>query len=102
MGYGLVTEMLWRECAWDNGVGIDPAYRKVCGLFDKLDQNTGGAGLGLTITWRQRRLVENSPRAEIACVLTAAHLGNLATVNQNSVMDWMTWMNCFSSAGLTT
>jgi len=34
----------------DNGIGIDPKYHeKVFGLFDKLDQNTEGTGVGLTI-----------------------------------------------------
>ena len=34
----------------DNGIGIDPKYHeKVFDLFDKLDQNTEGTGVGLTI-----------------------------------------------------
>lgn len=40
----------------DNGVGIDPRYHeKVFGLFDKLDQNTDGTGVGLAIV---KRIVE--------------------------------------------
>ncbi len=37
----------------DNGMGIDPSYhRKIFGLFDQLDPNAGGAGLGLTLIER--------------------------------------------------
>jgi PAS domain S-box-containing protein len=40
----------------DNGIGIDPAYHeRVFGLFDKLDQNTEGSGVGLAIV---KRIVE--------------------------------------------
>ena len=40
----------------DNGVGIDPAYReKVFGLFDQLDPEAEGTGVGLAIV---KRIVE--------------------------------------------
>ncbi|MEM7585949.1 MAG: 7TM-DISM domain-containing protein [Acidobacteriota bacterium] len=40
----------------DNGVGIDPAYHEtVFGLFDQLDPNDGGTGIGLALV---RRIVE--------------------------------------------
>ncbi len=40
----------------DNGTGIDPEYHeKVFGLFDRLDDKTDGAGVGLAIV---RRIVE--------------------------------------------
>jgi signal transduction histidine kinase len=40
----------------DNGVGIDPKYHeKVFGLFDKLEPNTEGTGVGLAIV---KRIVE--------------------------------------------
>jgi len=40
----------------DNGVGIDPRYHeKIFGLFDKLDPNTDGTGIGLAIV---KRIVE--------------------------------------------
>ena len=40
----------------DNGVGIEPKYQeKVFGLFEKLDRNVGGTGLGLALV---RRIVE--------------------------------------------
>jgi signal transduction histidine kinase len=40
----------------DNGIGIDPAYHpKVFGLFEKLDANSEGAGVGLTLV---RKIVE--------------------------------------------
>ena len=40
----------------DNGVGIDPAYHeKVFGLFDRLDAETEGTGVGLAVA---RRVVE--------------------------------------------
>jgi len=40
----------------DNGIGIDPLYHeKVFGLFDKLDQQTEGAGVGLALV---KRIVE--------------------------------------------
>jgi len=40
----------------DNGIGIDPQYHgKVFGIFDKLDPDSPGAGLGLSLV---RRIVE--------------------------------------------
>jgi PAS domain S-box-containing protein len=40
----------------DNGIGIAPEYaEKVFGIFEKLDRNTGGVGMGLTMV---RRIVE--------------------------------------------
>jgi len=37
----------------DNGIGIDPAYReKVFGLFDKLDRQSEGTGIGLALVKR--------------------------------------------------
>ncbi len=40
----------------DNGIGIDPIYhKKIFNLFDKLDQNISGSGVGLTIV---KRVVE--------------------------------------------
>lgn len=40
----------------DNGVGIEPQYQeKVFGLFEKLDQNVEGSGLGLALV---KRIVE--------------------------------------------
>jgi len=40
----------------DNGIGIDPAYHeKVFGLFNKLDANTEGTGIGLALV---KRIVE--------------------------------------------
>jgi len=40
----------------DNGIGIDPAYHeKVFGLFERLDPQTDGTGIGLAIV---RRVVE--------------------------------------------
>lgn len=40
----------------DNGVGMDPRYQdKVFGLFEKLDQNSKGTGVGLAIV---KRIVE--------------------------------------------
>jgi signal transduction histidine kinase len=40
----------------DNGIGIDPRYReKIFGLFEKLDQQTDGTGIGLALA---RRIVE--------------------------------------------
>ena len=40
----------------DNGMGIDPRYRqKVFDLFDKLDRNTDGTGIGLALV---KRIVE--------------------------------------------
>jgi signal transduction histidine kinase len=40
----------------DNGIGIDPRYHeKIFGLFEKLDQQTEGSGVGLTIA---KRIVE--------------------------------------------
>jgi PAS domain S-box-containing protein len=40
----------------DNGVGIEPEYRdKVFGLFEKLDRNSEGTGLGLALV---KRIVE--------------------------------------------
>jgi len=40
----------------DNGVGIDPAYHeKIFGLFNKLDTNTEGTGIGLALV---KRIVE--------------------------------------------
>ncbi len=41
----------------DNGVGIDPRYQeRIFGLFDKLDQDTEGSGIGLSIV---KRIVES-------------------------------------------
>lgn len=41
----------------DNGVGIDPSYQeRIFGLFDKLDQDTDGSGIGLSIV---KRIVES-------------------------------------------
>jgi PAS domain S-box-containing protein len=40
----------------DNGIGIAPEYsEKVFGIFEKLDRNTSGVGMGLTMV---RRIVE--------------------------------------------
>ncbi|MCH7945955.1 MAG: histidine kinase, partial [Armatimonadetes bacterium] len=40
----------------DNGMGIDPRYsQKVFELFDKLDRNTEGSGIGLALV---KRIVE--------------------------------------------
>lgn len=40
----------------DNGMGIDSSYhQKIFRLFDKVDQHSGGSGLGLTLA---RRIVE--------------------------------------------
>jgi len=40
----------------DNGIGIDPQYHdRIFGLFEKLDQETKGSGVGLTIA---KRVVE--------------------------------------------
>ncbi len=40
----------------DNGIGIDPAYHeKVFGLFDKLDKQTEGTGIGRALV---RRIIE--------------------------------------------
>jgi signal transduction histidine kinase len=40
----------------DNGIGIDPRYHeKIFDLFDKLDQNSKGTGVGLAIV---KRIVE--------------------------------------------
>jgi signal transduction histidine kinase len=37
----------------DNGIGIDPRYHeKVFGLFDRLDQNRPGTGIGLALVQR--------------------------------------------------
>ncbi|MFW5663573.1 MAG: PAS domain S-box protein [bacterium] len=44
-------------CVQDNGMGIEPRYHeKIFGLFDKLDTNTPGTGLGLSLV---KRIVEN-------------------------------------------
>jgi signal transduction histidine kinase len=53
----------WRDVAEgpvfvvkDSGIGIDPAYHEtVFGLFDKLDPETEGTGVGLALA---RRIVE--------------------------------------------
>lgn len=40
----------------DNGIGIDPQYHeKIFGLFDKLDAQSEGTGIGLTLV---KRIVE--------------------------------------------
>lgn len=40
----------------DNGVGIDPAYHeRVFGLFNKLENNTEGTGIGLALV---KRIIE--------------------------------------------
>jgi signal transduction histidine kinase len=40
----------------DNGMGIDPIHHeRIFGLFDKLDKNTEGSGLGLGIV---KRIIE--------------------------------------------
>jgi signal transduction histidine kinase len=40
----------------DNGIGIDPRYHeKIFDLFDKLDQNMPGTGVGLAIV---KRIIE--------------------------------------------
>jgi signal transduction histidine kinase len=40
----------------DNGIGIDPRHHDtVFGLFEKLDSNSEGTGIGLTIV---KRIVE--------------------------------------------
>ena len=40
----------------DNGIGIDPRYhRRVFDLFEQLDSNSGGTGMGLTMI---RRIIE--------------------------------------------
>ena len=40
----------------DNGIGIEPQYReRIFGLFNKLDVNTQGSGVGLTIV---KRIIE--------------------------------------------
>lgn len=37
----------------DNGIGIDPRFsEKIFGLFDKLDANSSGTGVGLTVVMR--------------------------------------------------
>ncbi len=44
-------------CVADNGIGIEPRYHeKIFGLFDKLDANSPGTGLGLSLV---KRIVEN-------------------------------------------
>jgi signal transduction histidine kinase len=41
----------------DNGIGIDPRYQqKIFAIFEKLDRNSPGAGMGLSMV---RRIVEN-------------------------------------------
>ena len=53
-----VRRCLDREIIYfkDNGVGIDPNYhRKIFGLFERLDQDTQGTGIGLAIV---KRIVE--------------------------------------------
>jgi signal transduction histidine kinase len=42
----------------DNGIGIDPLYqKKIFGIFEKLDQKSSGAGMGLSLV---QRIVEKS------------------------------------------
>ncbi len=56
---GLRSEGADDECIFfvrDNGIGIEACYhQKVFGLFEKLDQNTEGVGVGLAIV---KRIVE--------------------------------------------
>jgi signal transduction histidine kinase len=41
---------------WDNGIGISPAHKdRIFGLFDKLDVQTEGTGVGLALV---KRIVE--------------------------------------------
>ncbi len=47
-------ETVFHVC--DNGIGIDPAYQeKVFGIFEQIDRQSGGVGMGLTMV---RRIVE--------------------------------------------
>ncbi|MFC1492118.1 ATP-binding protein [Nitrospinota bacterium] len=40
----------------DNGMGVDPRFHeRIFGLFNRLDMNSGGSGIGLTLV---RRIVE--------------------------------------------
>jgi len=40
----------------DNGIGIDPRYHeKIFGLFDQLNRNSSGTGIGLAVV---KRIVE--------------------------------------------
>ncbi len=49
-------QMICQYTVQDNGIGIDLWYHeKIYGLFDKLDPNTEGAGVGLALV---KRIIE--------------------------------------------
>ena len=55
---GTVTDMQTETAFFvqDNGIGIDPQYsERIFGLFNKLDANTQGSGVGLTLV---KRIIE--------------------------------------------